>query len=109
MRALQVELRIRLVRVGHHLGAGLPLQRRVVLATAHAPRIGGNLVAIRDEIARRHPGVRITVVADSPGGGIGGKLRAAAAAVVAGYLLARARLFIVDDYFFPVYVVQPRR
>ncbi|MBA3260943.1 MAG: CDP-glycerol glycerophosphotransferase family protein [Thermoleophilaceae bacterium] len=109
MRALRVELRIRLVRVGHHLGARLPLQRRVVLATAHAPRIGGNLVAIRDEIARRHPGVRITVVADSPGGGIGGKLRAATAAVVAGYLLARARLFIVDDYFFPVYVVQPRR
>jgi CDP-ribitol ribitolphosphotransferase len=109
MRVLQVELRIRLVRIGHWLGSRLPLQRRVVLATAHAPRIGGNLAAIRGEIVRRHPRVRITVVAESPGGGVGGKLRAAVAAIVAGYLLARARVFIVDDYFFPIYVVQPRR
>ena len=109
MRGLQVELRIRLVRIGHWLGARLPLQRRVVLATAHAPGIGGNLAAIRDEIARRYPRIPVGVIARSPGNGVGGKLRAAVDALVAGYHLARTRLFIVDDYYFPVYVVQPRR
>ena len=27
----------------------------------------------------------------------------------AAYHLATARLFIVDDYFFPIYVIKPRR
>ena len=109
MSGLLIELRIRLVRVGHWLGSRLPLRRRVVLATAHAERIGGNLVAIRDEITRRHPGVDIVVVAHRPGTGVAGRLRAAVRALVAGYHLARARLFIVDDYYFPIYVVRPRR
>jgi CDP-ribitol ribitolphosphotransferase len=104
-----VELRIRLVRIGHWLGGRLPLQRRVVLATGHAPRVGGNLAAIRDEIARRHPDITITILAHRPGAGLAGKLRAAIHTVTAGYHLARARLFIVDDYFFPIYVVSPRR
>jgi CDP-ribitol ribitolphosphotransferase len=29
--------------------------------------------------------------------------------VLAGFRLATARLFIVDDYFFPIYVIKPRR
>ena len=108
MRGLQVELRIWLVRVGHWIGARLPLRATVVLATAHAPRIGGNLVAIRDEMERRLPGVRVTVIAHRPGEGVVGKLRAAVHGLLAGYHLARARLFVVDDYFFPIYVVRPR-
>ena len=109
MSGLLIELRIRLVRVGHWLGSRLPLRRRVVLATAHAERIGGNLEVIRDEITRTHPGVDIVVVAHRPGTGVAGRLRAAVRALVAGYHLARARLFIVDDYYFPIYVVRPRR
>ena len=42
--------------------------------------------------------------------GVGGRGRVAAAwhAVVAGYYLATSRVFIVDDYFFPIYVDPPR-
>lgn len=109
MRGLLVGLRLRLVRIGHWLGERLSLRRQVVLATGHAPRIGGNLAAIRDEIAQRLPGVPITILAHRPGLGLAGKLRAAIHTVTAGYHLARARLFIVDDYFFPIYVVRPRR
>jgi len=97
-----------LVRAGHRFGSSLPLRPRVVLATAHAARIGGNLAAIRDEIARSHPGIEITVIAHRTGGGLVGRVSAAIQAVRAGYQLARARLFIVDDYFFPIYVVRPR-
>ena len=36
--------------------AMLPLRSRVVLATAHAARLGGNLVSIRDDLAAPPPG-----------------------------------------------------
>lgn len=107
-RAL-VELRIALVRLGHRLGSLRPIRPHVVLATAHASRIGGNLAAIADELARTQPSVVVITLTHHAGGGLGGKLRAALDAVVAGYHLARARLFVVDDYFFPIYAVSPRR
>ena len=37
-----------------------------------------------------------------------GRLKAIAFAARAGYHLAAARAFVVDDYFFPMYVIRPR-
>jgi CDP-ribitol ribitolphosphotransferase len=104
-----VALRVALVRVGFLLGRLLPLRRRVVLATAHANRIGGNLAWIRDELARSRPDLSVVVLAHRPWGGAGDRIRAAIHAVRAGFHLASARLFVVDDYFFPMYVVDARR
>ena len=108
MSDLLVLARRALVRIGFALGSLLPIRRRVVLATAHATSLGGNLVAIRDELRRRMPGVAVLEVAHRPARGIRGKLVAARHAAVAGFLLATSRLIVVDDYFFPVYAVSPR-
>jgi CDP-glycerol glycerophosphotransferase (TagB/SpsB family) len=109
IRALVLEVRIWAVRVGFTFGRVLPLRRRVVLATAHDPVLRGNLAIIRDELARRHPAIPLVILADRPARGRRGRIRALGQAMRAGYHLARARLFIVDDYFFPIYVVRPRR
>ena len=45
-----------LVRAAFAVARLLPLRRRVVLATAHAARLGGNLAFIRDELRGRPPG-----------------------------------------------------
>lgn len=103
-----VVARVWLVRMGFAFGSLLPLRRRVVLATAHADRIDGNLEAIRRELATRRPAIPIQVLAHRPRPGLAGKLGAALPAIRAGYQLARARMFIVDDYFFPIYAVRPR-
>jgi CDP-ribitol ribitolphosphotransferase len=103
-----VALRAALVRFGFLLGRLTPLRARVVLATAHADAIGGNLVWIRDALRAREPDRRIVILASRPGGGPGSLLAAAARAVQAGFHLATARLFVVDDYFFPMYVIRPR-
>lgn len=108
LRALVIGLRTWLVRVPFVLGRLFPLRRRVVLATAHAARLGGNLAYIRRELAATHPEIEVVVLAHPPARGIGGRLSAAAHAILAGWHLARARLFVVDDYFFPIYVVSPR-
>jgi CDP-ribitol ribitolphosphotransferase len=102
-----VRLRVALVRLGFLAGRALPIRRQVVLATGHAARIGGNLVWIRDELRRSRPDVAIVELAMDPRGRLR-HIAAAVQAIRAGYHLARARLFVVDDYFFPMYVVTPR-
>jgi CDP-ribitol ribitolphosphotransferase len=101
-------LRVALVRLGFVLGRLVRVRRRVVLATSHADRIGGNLAWIRDELARTRPAARMAVLASRPWGRRGGRLAAALAELRAGFALATSRLVVVDDYFFPMYAIQPR-
>ena len=108
MNDLVLTIRIVLVRVAFAFGRLFPLRSRVVLATAHAPRLGGNLAAIADDLATRRPRIKVVVLAHRPGIGGRGRIVAAWHAVVAGYYLATSRVFIVDDYYFPIYVVRPR-
>ena len=108
MRDLVVLLRIWLVRIGFGLGSLRPVQRRVVLATSHADALAGNLAAIRDGIARGAPGVSVTTLAHRSTAGAWARLSGALQGLRAGYHLATASLFVVDDYFFPVYVIHPR-
>jgi CDP-ribitol ribitolphosphotransferase len=108
VRRLLVAVRIALVRAGFALGRLRPIRRRVVLATSHAEAIGGNLACIRDELVRRSPPVEVAVLAYRPARGIRSKLAAMVHAVRAGHHLATARLVVVDDYFFPLYVIRPR-
>jgi CDP-glycerol glycerophosphotransferase (TagB/SpsB family) len=103
-----VALRVALVRLGFLLGRLVPVRRRVVLATGHAGRIGGNLAWIRDELRRSRQDLPIVELAHEPGGGPRGHLAAGIQAIRAGYHLATAALFVIDDYFFPMYVVRPR-
>ena len=109
MSALVVTLRTWLVRIGHALGSVGPRPRsHVLLATSHADRLGGNLAFIRRDFAERHPSVPVRVIAHRTTGGWRGRLSGAAAALRAGYALARARVVVLDDYFFAAYVT-PRR
>ena len=109
MSDLVLSIRIVLVRAAFAVSRLLLLRPRVVLATAHAARLGGNLAAIHDELARRSPAVPVVVLAHRSEPGIRGRLVAAWRAAAAGYYLATSRVFIVDDYFFPIYVIHPRR
>ncbi len=109
MNGLLITLRRLLVRLTFGLARRLPLRHRVVLATAHADRIGGNLASIRDELGRRDPPVPFVELAHRPAAGWRGRVAASWQAVLAGYHLATASVFVVDDYFFPIYVIKPRR
>jgi teichoic acid ribitol-phosphate primase len=108
VRNLVLTIRLLLVRGAFAVSRHLLLRRRVVLATSHADELGGNLASIRDDLAARHPSVPVTVLAYRPVRGARGRIAAAWHSVVAAHYLATSRVFIVDDYFFPIYVVQPR-
>jgi len=107
MSGLAVTVRLWLVRAGFAAGSLRPMRRRVLLATAHADRIGGNLAFIHDEL-RRRTGIEVAVLAHRARGGWAGRLAGAVAAVRAGWAMARARVIVLDDYFFGAYAVRPR-
>jgi CDP-ribitol ribitolphosphotransferase len=109
VKDLVVLARIWLVRVGFLAGRLLPIRPRVVLATSHADRIDGNLAAIADGLIRWAPQVEVQQLAHRSTGGILGRLSGAIRGIAAGYTLARSRVFVVDDYFFPIYPIRPRR
>ena len=108
MSLLVLNLRILLVRLGFAVGRLMPRRRRVVLATSHVDRISGNLAFIHDDLRRRYPGVPVTTLAYRPAATALGKVRMAAKAVIGGFHLATAAVFVVDDYYMPMYVIQPR-
>jgi teichoic acid ribitol-phosphate primase len=101
-------LRAALVRGGYSVGRLLPTRRRVVLATAHADSISGNLEWLRRGLERLEPAVPVDVVASRARPGLRGILAGIGLSLRAGWHLATARVVILDDYFFPRYVV-PRR
>jgi CDP-glycerol glycerophosphotransferase (TagB/SpsB family) len=105
---LVVRLRALVVRVTFGIARFLPLRPRVVLATAHDAALRGNLVVIHDALRAADPPIPVTVLAHASRGDLRGRIRALGHAALAGYHLATARLFIVDDYYFPVYVIRPR-
>jgi teichoic acid ribitol-phosphate primase len=108
VNGLLVTLRTLLVRLSFGIARHLPLRHRVVLATAHAAEIGGNLASIREELVGRRPRIDTVILAHRPAAGWRGRISAAWQAVVAGYHLATASVFVVDDYYFPIYVIKPR-
>ena len=108
MSGLILTLRIALVRLAFGLSRRRRLRARVLLATAHAAELGGNLAMIRDDLAARYPTAPVVVLAHRPARGLRGRLGAAWQAMVAGHYLATSRVVVVDDYFFPIYVIRPR-
>ena len=80
-----------------------------MLATAHAAadrrQPGGDPRTTSRRATRRS---RSSSSPTGPARGVRGRIAAAWQAVVAGYYLATSRVFIVDDYFFPIYVIRPR-
>ena len=106
MRRRLTAARAALVRAGFAIGSRVPLRRRVLLATFHADRLEGNLAWIRDGLAVDGPDVEVATLARRVRPGFVGALLGAVDALSAGWNLARARVTVVDDYFFPMDVVK---
>ncbi len=107
-RRLTIRIRMAAVRAGFLAGRARRVRDEVVLATLRATDVQGNLAYLRREMARREPAPPVRVLAYRTRGGVRGRVAGLWYAVVSGYRLATARVFIVDDWFFPMYVITPR-
>ena len=107
MRSRRRIARTALTRLGFAVGRLRRPRPRVVLATTHLPQIGGNLRFIQQELASRTPPVPVKVVTLKRGGLLS-RFGPLVTTFQAGYELAASRVTVVDDYYFPMYVVTPR-
>ncbi len=96
-----------LARLGFALGRLRPPQARVVLATTHLTTLTGNLRFIEEELRAREPAIPVEIVTLRRGGRFS-RFGPLLTTMRAGYHLAASRVTVVDDYFFPMYVVTPR-
>lgn len=100
--------RIWILRAASLLFSLLPLRNKVVFASTHARSLGGNMKCIYDELVARDCNVRLVFLDGDRGVGFGGKLKTLWKGVLGEYHIATARVFIVDDYYFPLYVASPK-
>jgi CDP-glycerol glycerophosphotransferase (TagB/SpsB family) len=101
-------LRTIVVRIGFTVGRLRGPRARVVLATSHTSALTGNLRFIAEELGATHPEIPIATLTLRRGGRLQ-SLAPLVSTFVAGYHLAASRVMVVDDYFFPMYVITPRR
>lgn len=108
MSRLSILVRRLATVLGFWFGRPFRSDERVVLATSHATSLRGNLAAIAEGLDRHDPPIRHLDLTSFPRPGWRGRAIAVWQGFLAGFRIARARVFVVDDYFFPLYVVTPR-
>ncbi|WP_081412185.1 CDP-glycerol glycerophosphotransferase family protein [Alicyclobacillus herbarius] len=99
-----------IVRVSYY-GACLffPVRKtKVTLASYRGARLHGNLRAVYNELQRRKRYELVVLVRKYQGTFLD-KISYVFYMIRAGYHMATSRYFVIDDYYFPVYVVKLRR
>ncbi|OCA84926.1 MULTISPECIES: CDP-glycerol glycerophosphotransferase family protein [unclassified Bacillus (in: firmicutes)] len=81
---------------------------KITIATYRSNELEGNLSYIANEIDRNDPRKKRFVLAKKFNSSIGGKVSYFFHLIRASFHLATSRFFIVDDFYFPIYVVKPR-
>jgi CDP-ribitol ribitolphosphotransferase len=107
MRTRRRIVRTFLARLGFTIGRLRAPRARVMLATSHTAQLTGNLRYIAEELAATHPEITVGTLTLRRGGRLR-RLAPLTGTFLAGYHLAASRVVIVDDYFFPMYVITPR-
>lgn len=105
---MTLTLRIWVLRTASWLLRALPVRDRVVLASTHSASLQGNLAFIHAELLRRGLAEKVVCLLHSPDTGLAGKFGMLVYGIRAEFFLATSRVFIVDDYFFPLYVAHKK-
>ncbi len=97
------------LRLLNRLFALLPIRpRRVVLATARNQQLEGNLLHLYRAIQDQHPALELRLLLEPYRYGLRGKLAYLTRLVRGMYYLQTARLFVVDNAYFPIHVAAHR-
>jgi CDP-glycerol glycerophosphotransferase (TagB/SpsB family) len=98
-----------ILRFLNRVFALLPIRpARVVLATARNQLLEGNLLHLHRAIQRDHPELELRLLLEPYSYGLRGKLAYLARLVRGMYYLQTARLFVVDNAYFPIHVTSHR-
>ncbi|MGG0720093.1 CDP-glycerol glycerophosphotransferase family protein [Robertmurraya massiliosenegalensis] len=87
----------------------LPINKcKITFASYRSEKLEGNLRFIYEEFNRRNLGFKVDFLFKKYTKSPIGKLNYAVHMLKACHALATSRFFIIDDFYFPVYVIKPR-
>ena len=84
-------------------------QQKVTFASYRADRLTDNLYFVWKEMITQHPDYEYCFIFKKFHSTFAGKLDYLAHMLKTSYHLATSKYFIVDDYYFPIYVIKPRK
>lgn len=88
----------------------LPVNKnKITFASYRSESLEGNLLYLYSELKSRDDKYQTVFLFKKYNSSIYGKLDYVLHMLKASYLLATSRYFIIDDYYFPVYVIEPRK
>lgn len=93
--------------VVYHLCALMPIRDRIVFASDRSDADSGSFPYLEDALKTLDPSVEIVKLFTTTSATEGGALSKVRTMIRATRLLATSRVFVIDDYYFPVYV-RPR-
>lgn len=82
--------------------------QKITFASYRSDEIHGNLLYVYNEITKQESGYTLALLFRKFPDKKSGKLKHLFHMALAMYHLATSKYFIIDDYYFPVYVIRPR-
>jgi CDP-ribitol ribitolphosphotransferase len=102
------KLRKGLVAIAYRLFRPLPMKKRILLANFTTGSLNGNLGFLYEELINRGKEDQVVLLLHRSRSSLLGKLRYVWHMVKAAYYMATSKVLVVDDYFYPLYVIQPK-
>lgn len=87
----------------------LPIKNQITFATFRTTNLTGNFKHIKEEVEKRDLNIKFNYMFKKFRPTLFGKAYYLLHMIHVGYTMATSKYFIVDDYYFPVYVVKPRK
>lgn len=98
-----------ILRIIYYVSYIVPVKKRVVFATYRKDSMQGNFKYIHDELQRKASDLDCKFLYKKFDKGIKGKIIYFLHMMKATYYMATSEYFIIDDFYFPVYVVDKLR
>ena len=98
-----------LVKAVYVVSCICPVQERVVFATNRTTELLDNFKFLDEELTRQNLAYKRIYLLKKMGTGFIGRLDYLLHLMESTYYLATSRFFVIDDFYFPVYVIRPRR
>ncbi|MGL6107359.1 CDP-glycerol glycerophosphotransferase family protein [Romboutsia sp.] len=98
-----------IIKIWYIIFSLLPIKRRIVFATYRMDDIKDNFKFIYNEIKSRNINYECKFLLEKFNPGINGKIKYLIHLIKATYYMATSEYFIIDDFYFPVYVIEPRK
>lgn len=86
----------------------LPIQNKVVLASNSSIKLQGNMKYIYEELKSQDYNCKVVLLLHNTKNTFNGKLLYLYQMIKGVYHLATSKCFIVDDYYYPIYIITPK-